>query len=64
MGVTNSIFNLNEAKESGTILFHQGDIQALAFAGNEFALSGGADGAIAIWKTSDWTKQKILGRHR
>lgn len=55
---------MNEAKESGTILFHQGDITTLTFAGNQFFLSGGADGAIAIWKTSDWTKQKVLGRHK
>ena len=58
------LFNLKEAKEVGTILFHQGDITTLQFAGPEFLISGGADGKIVVWKTEDWTKLHILGSHK
>ncbi|KAK8824838.1 hypothetical protein WA538_005504 [Blastocystis sp. DL] len=58
------IFDLKEAKEDGTILFHQGDITCLEFAGPEFMISGGADGKIVVWKTDEWTKLHILGSHK
>lgn len=62
--MTISIFNLSEAKESGTILFHHGDVTCLVFAGHEFLLSGGADGKIAVWKTQDWSKVRTLTGHK
>ena len=55
---------MKEAKEVGTILFHQGDITTLQFAGPEFLISGGADGKIVVWKTEDLTKLHILGSHK
>lgn len=62
--LTFSIFNLLEAKESGTILFHHGDVTCLVFAGHEFLLSGGADGKLAVWKTHDWSKVRTIGSHK
>lgn len=58
------LFDLKQAKEVGTILFHTGDITALQFAGTENLISGGADGKIVVWRTQDWTKLHILGSHK
>ena len=59
-----SLFNLTEAKEQGTILFHHGDVNAIEFAGKEMFLSGGSDGKVVLWKTKDWSRVKTLGSHR
>lgn len=59
-----SLFNLAEAKEQGTILFHHGDVNAIEFAGKEMLLSGGSDGKVVLWKTKDWSRVKTLGSHR
>ena len=65
-GVDESIrlFNLSEAREQGTILFHHGDISALAFAGDDIMLSAGSDGKVVLWKTKDWSRLRNLGSHK
>lgn len=59
-----SLFNLSEAREQGTILFHHGDISALAFAGDDIMLSAGSDGKVVLWKTKDWSRLRNLGSHK
>lgn len=59
-----SLFNLTEAKEQGTILFHHGDVNTIEFAGQEMMLSGGSDGKVVLWRTKDWSRVKTLGSHR
>ncbi|KAK8807410.1 hypothetical protein WA158_004169 [Blastocystis sp. Blastoise] len=58
------IYNLKKGQEDGTMLYHKGDVTALAFAGEGHVLSGSADHSICMWKTKEWLKLHLLGGHK
>jgi protein MAK11 len=58
------LFDLRRKKELGSLHQHHGSITTMRFYGVSHMLSGGEDGTICIWRTSDWECLKVLKGHR
>jgi protein MAK11 len=55
-----SIFDLKRRKELGTMVEHNGTINALEFFGQSHLLTASDDGKVALFRTSDWECLHVL----
>jgi protein MAK11 len=58
------IFDLATARSAGELSQHTGAVTSLKFVGTTHLLSASEDGAVCIWRTSDWECLHILGGHK
>ena len=66
-GASDDSISVVDIKQDAHVLslqYHVGDVTALSFFQNKFLFSGGEDGAIMVFRTSDWERVATMKAHK
>mmetsp|Transcript_32082 Transcript_32082/g.125050 ORF Transcript_32082/g.125050 Transcript_32082/m.125050 type:complete len:244 (+) Transcript_32082:329-1060(+) len=58
------IYNVQKRKEVGVLVQHNGPVNCLDILHRKYALSGGDDGELCVWRSRDWELLRRLRAHK
>ena len=58
------VYDAVRLKELGALEMHEGNVNCVTFVGSKHMISGGEDGKLCMWRTSDWLCVHELKGHK